>query len=317
MNSESLMDAVLKALFLRQSDSPQLSLFDDVPVIEIHRQWDRAADREERSRSRFAQHAIKPDEVARELEKTSAILGDQKVLERFITSACQRMNAPLLSRNGAWVIEPERLPASLALRLPDHFRKFSFEYPAAEGVEYVSRNHPFTNALAEYLFDKSLAPGDQTGLASRLGVIRSKDIASITTLLLLRLRYRVRQGAKQALSVNEECIVAGFEGLAGSQSWLSLDRAERLFEEITPSENLSGGEKEYWAKTVLDGLPKVTNHITDLAHQRAAEHLASYERLRKSLGNPSPREKSAKPTVEPILPADILAVSIIVPQPKG
>ncbi|MCS6902613.1 MAG: SWF/SNF helicase family protein, partial [Polyangiaceae bacterium] len=68
--SESVMQAVLQALFLRkQAQHPeQLELSLDMPnVTQLHHKWERDAERERISRTRFAQRALKPEEVQREL----------------------------------------------------------------------------------------------------------------------------------------------------------------------------------------------------------------------------------------------------------
>ena len=71
-DSESVVKVVVKAVFegWRSQDAQQLRL--DLPEVNtgkaFHENWQRNADREERSRSRFAQHSIDPDEVAHEIE---------------------------------------------------------------------------------------------------------------------------------------------------------------------------------------------------------------------------------------------------------
>lgn len=82
VDSESVMESVLKALFLRGGDTQQLRLFESEQYIsEVHKKWDRAADREKLSRTRFAQHAIKPDEVAKELKISDDVLGNQEMVK--------------------------------------------------------------------------------------------------------------------------------------------------------------------------------------------------------------------------------------------
>ncbi|RMF18755.1 MAG: helicase, partial [Deltaproteobacteria bacterium] len=76
--SETVMEAVFNSLFLRRRrDDEQLRLFDeDEELREFHARWDRDAQRERINRTRFAQKAIKPEEVSRELEAVDAVLGD-------------------------------------------------------------------------------------------------------------------------------------------------------------------------------------------------------------------------------------------------
>jgi len=89
-DSESVMKAVVKAVFegWRGQDEQQLRL--DLPEVNtvkaFHENWQHNADREERRRSRFAQHAIKPDEVAREIEATDTVLGDPEAIRHFMVN---------------------------------------------------------------------------------------------------------------------------------------------------------------------------------------------------------------------------------------
>ena len=114
VESESVVEAVLRSLFLRGGETVvrQLSLFEDEAtdlIGEVHRRWDEAVAREKESHTRFAQHAIKPDEVAQELEETDAALGDLKAVERFVLAACQR-------RGNAWRLDTRLLPKALRER---------------------------------------------------------------------------------------------------------------------------------------------------------------------------------------------------------
>ena len=308
IDSESIMETVVQTLFLNQDDSPQLRLFDDPPVAEVHRKWNYAVDRERKSRTRFAQHAIKPDEVAKELEVTDSILGNPEVVEKFVVNACQRLGSPLTVADGFWKVNLANLPASVLSKLSDdNLKKIAFDHPVAEEAVYVGRNHPFTIALAEYLFDIALQQKGNRNIASRCGVVRSENVEFLTTLIILRLRFLVKQ--KELDSVAEECIVTGFEGIIGSEKWLSAEKAELLLEKTVPSGNLSDNEKRHWVATILKDFDAVRQKLDNIADNRADTLLQSYERLRKTI-------KSGQVSVVPLLPVDVLSLSIIVPQPK-
>jgi hypothetical protein len=60
---------------------------------------------------------------------------------------------------------------------------------------------------------------------------------------------------------------------------------------------------------VLKDFDKVMPKIDKLANERAKVLQESYERLRKTI-------KGKQVSIEPMLPADVLSVSIIVPQPR-
>jgi superfamily II DNA/RNA helicase len=95
-DSESVTEAVLNALFLRGrktgENQLQLDLGLEAPqVAALHGRWERDAERERINRTRFAQRALKPDEVRQELEATDAVLGDPDAVWEFVLNAAQRL----------------------------------------------------------------------------------------------------------------------------------------------------------------------------------------------------------------------------------
>jgi hypothetical protein len=93
--------AVLQALFLRRRQGDpnqlQLDLGLEMPrqVEELHRRWDRDVERERVNRTRFAQRALRPADVRRELEATDAVLGDPEAVRNFVIEAAQRLGLAL------------------------------------------------------------------------------------------------------------------------------------------------------------------------------------------------------------------------------
>jgi superfamily II DNA or RNA helicase len=310
IDSESVMETVLKALFLKGGETPQMGLFDsEAPIVEVHQKWERAAEKERKSRTRFAQHAIKPDEVAQELKVTDAVLGNSKIVEQFIATACQRLGSPITKAPKYFKIDLSLLPQSIKERLSDKsITKMNFDQPVEEGVTYISRNHPLSTTLAEYLLNNALQPDGDRAMASRCGVIRSKDVSELTTLLLLRIRFLIKDSKSDATSFAEECIVSGFKNIPGAETWLELDDTGALFENAQPSSNISDTDKNHWVTTVLKDFNKVMPKIDELAKERAKVLQQSYKRLRKTI-------KGKQISIEPMLPADVLSLSIIVPQP--
>ena len=72
------------------SFTEQLSLFAEVSKEheqELHKEWDAASEREKRTNTVYAQHAIHTDEVARELVEARDAIGDGASVERFASAA--------------------------------------------------------------------------------------------------------------------------------------------------------------------------------------------------------------------------------------
>ncbi|HWE61385.1 MAG TPA: helicase-related protein, partial [Chloroflexota bacterium] len=93
-DANQVVQAVFEGLRLREKPAAgpqQLSLFPELEtehrIAELHRLWEAAANREARSRALFAQEAIHPDEVARELDAVRAAIGAGVDVEHFISEA--------------------------------------------------------------------------------------------------------------------------------------------------------------------------------------------------------------------------------------
>ncbi len=261
--SEDVVEALLNALFFRvqqhEPDIQQLRLFEDETVTRLHDSWNRRAERERISRTRFAQRALKPEEVQRELEATDAVLGDPEAVRQFVLTAAQRVGLTLQKdprREGVWRIDldPEALvtvPDPVRLALPRHERSgsraapktwlVSFDSPTPEGSEYLGRNHRFVAALARFILERALTePGNE--VASRCGVIRTQAVTELTSVLLLRVRYLLQQPPGQLL-LAEEVSVLGFAGLGSSARRLSPDQALGLLT-ARPDANVPLPEKQ-------------------------------------------------------------------------
>lgn len=146
--------------------------------------------------------------------------------------ACHRVGNPLQPSGKTYQIEVGRLPESVQAKLP-HGRidKIAFEV-LCPGATYVSRTHPLTSALSEYLLDEALRSDGDRNLAARSGVIRSKDVETVTTLLLLRLRFLIKSSVSDAPALAEASLVTGFVGTFGAENWLSSEDALHVFKKV-------------------------------------------------------------------------------------
>ena len=84
---------------------------------QVHKSWDRAVEREKISRTRFAQRSIKPEEVQQELIESDRILGNEQDVERFVRSACERLNSSLVKKKQGWLLQSP--PPCVRSRLAD------------------------------------------------------------------------------------------------------------------------------------------------------------------------------------------------------
>ncbi len=340
MDSESVMEAVLRSLFARASDaavpSPQLRLFDlddegKRLVAQVHQEWERAEERERASRTRFAQHAIKLDEVERELAETDRVLGKPDDVRRFLHEASQRLHFSFTaSKDGIWELDTLALPPVVRRRLgnvPARWRVM-FHSPTPEGVTFLGRNHILVEALAEHLFDLALHPpqrattegrpylpplhaGEGTGVgAARCGVIRTTQVARRTTLLLLRARYLVYERRDEQPSLAEETLAWGFEGLFPKIVPLSLDAAWQLLDDAHATGNVSDAEKREVLAETLAWWDELQGALSQSLNERKEILTQAHHRVRQLLGQRRAR-------IEPQLPPDLLGVLVLLPVPKG
>ncbi|PRR71265.1 helicase-related protein [Neomoorella humiferrea] len=315
VDSETVMEAVLKSLFLHTrpvQEIQQLTIFDLAPELpQVHRAWDQAVERERESRTRFAQHAIHPEEVLQELQETDAVLGDQRAVESFIVAACERLGAPIRREKGGWLLDPSPLPLSIRERLgASGLLRLSFDSPAPEGFVFVGRNHPLTGALAEYLFNSALDPAGDGQIIARSGVIRTTLVPRRTTLLLLRLRYLLEASNQAAPLLAEEVVVAGWRGRPGQLERLEQEEALRLLEHSRPEANVSTEERMRILQETAGWLEELSSLLQDLAQERALKLHQAHRRVRRIT-------REGRLVVRPQLPPDILGIYVLMPVPKG
>jgi len=318
--SETVTQAVLNALFLGgRGYAEQLKLgFEPSEVADLHRRWDIDAERERVNRTRFAQRAMKPEEVRQELEAADDVLGDPEAVRSFFLNAAQRFDIPVTpdaKRKGVYrvAIGPETravLPDAVKFVLPDSRTptwNISFISPTPEGAEYIGRNHRFVAAMAQFLLEESLTEGG-AARASRCGVIRTRAVAKPTTLCLLRARY-LFEVPDRPQELAEEVIAFGWESPAGGKaSLLSPASALGLLAEAKPDANISLPDKQKQIESALSAWRAREAAVNALLDKRAAELLATHRRIRQALSL-----KIRNFVVQPQSPPDLLGIVVYLP----
>jgi len=336
--SESIVEAVMKALFLKRGRGigyEQPALFETPEVVSFHQRWQRHAERERINRTRFAQRALKPQEVRRELEATDQVLGDPDAVREFVLSAAQRFGMGIRrDRRDERVyripLSPEAtgsLPDPVRFVLPEGRREWlvSFDSPTPQGAEYLGRNHRFVATLARYLMEEALTKSGNA-VASRCGVIRTKQVTLLTTLLLLRVRYLWQIAEKSPLLMEEVRVTgyveSGFKA-EGKEGFRLLDEADslRLLTTAQPDANIPLEEKKELVRQVLDetgdwksldGKRRTGNSLQDaitaVIEGRAKELEESHRRIRRAV---SLRVREL--AIVPQFPPDLLGILVLQP----
>lgn len=318
-DTDSVMEAVFEGLLLREQagfEAERLPGFEEFfrPRREdLHQRWDRAAERERRSRTMFAQESLKPEEVRRELEVVRAAIGSRTDVERFVTTALRDLGATLRT-NGALTIDLAGTPSELRDLLGvDGTIRARFELPVGEDETYLTRTHPLVEALAAYVLDTALDPQTR-GIARRCGAIRTEAVERRTTLLLLRLRFDIvttERGRGDRVQLAEDAAIVAFEGPPEEAVWLPADRVEPLLA-ATPAGNLPGAQASDLVARVVEGIDHLVPHLEETARARAEEIREAHERVRRAA-----RASGIRTAVDPKLPVDVLGVYVLLPAPRS
>lgn len=319
-DGQPVLDALAEGLLLRGRSHEELTL--DLGLDEKAQQleldWTSAAEQEKQSRTRYAQHTIKPEEVTAEVDEIRAALahGD---LEQFLTRTLQALGSSVTPTPDGFTAVLATLPLGLRGSLPVGLRDplpFHRDPRATRGNAIIARTDPTVQTLASYVLESALdaAVPDTERPARRAGVMRTTAVTTRTTLLLVRLRFQLTlpagEGTRQLVA--EDARVLAFEGAPTAAMWLPDVRAEQLLT-ATPSANLPEGAARNAAENILAGLPKLLPHLEAVADAHAEQLLASHRRARTGA-----RAALRGLAVTAQRPVDMLSVQVLLPgQPGG
>jgi len=328
-DSNKVLEAIFTSLLSSGGQGRQLGFeFDEVSrqldlfagtesLAAMDLEWNEAAEQEKRSRTVFAQHALKPEQVRAEIRQAADALGDHQAVEAFVRRALDRLGAPLAPAAGkprpgfptVWRLDPAHLPEAVQGQAGlSGAVKLAFYLPVPEGVIHLARTHPLVEGLGSYLGGQAL-DGTQNAIAARCGAIRTRAVETRTHLILLRLRIHleIKQRDRTTPLLAEECVVAAFKGRPANPQWLPTGDAEALLA-AEPAANVVPEQGKIWLDEVLRDLARLDEGIDRLAQQRADEVLAAHTRVRDAA-----RMTGVRYTVKPQLPADLLGVYVLMP----
>ena len=274
----------------------------------LQTRWQDALDKARTNRTVFAQRSIRPAEVLPEWRKQQDALGSNADVQRFLTSACARLNAPLESYRNQHRLHPQHLPEALRQRLADEgLAPAGSTKPLLLDLPDLPRSHPLVSVLAEYLLETALQ-GDSE-VAARCAATVTDGVDRVTTVVLLRLRhqlaYQRRQYGFQMLA--EECVALAIRGRE-SPEWLTGPETARLLE-CTPAGNLPREAQQREISKALEALQAERPRLEELARQRAAELLQDHERVRQAVE----RRGGGQHQVQACLPVDVVGLYVLLP----
>jgi len=308
INQALVKAALIKRTELRQQ--PNQFAFDfgepEGILAPLEADWSDALERAKANRTVFAQRRIRPDEIMPEWQRQQDALGSAADVQRFVHSACARLNSPLepirrRDNGNRFRFLPQHLPESLRLRLADE----AMDQPQALDFDELHRSHPLVTLLAEHLLEESLR--GQSSLAARCAVTLTDAVDVVTTLYLLRLRHQLsyvrRREPFQLMA--EETLTLAVSGRVNPE-WLSDETTSRLLE-CVPTGNLSPELVKRELDDALGFLRGQTTRLETLAHQRAQALLDDHRRVREAARD------VGQYRVSPCLPIDLIGVYVLLP----
>lgn len=305
-------DALMASMMLRRGTHQQLTLdlrLDD-GTRAMEASWRDAEENEKKSRARFAQNAMKPQEIAPEWQKVRTLLGSPADARQFVERAMARFGVPLEARKSVLFAHVDALEAGLRGRLAGHGLTGSVRLataePAPSGTALLTRTHPLTATLAEALVEASLDPEALAGLGiGRVGAWPTAAVQQMTRLAVLRIRFKLTVHArKERLLLAEEAALIAIQG----GRIVAVGEAARDLLNAPATADLAPVARDRFIAGAKEELPSLLEGpIADFVRSRAQELMADHARLRAASGSAS------RVTVEAVLPPDVIGLFALMP----
>ncbi|GAB48609.1 helicase-related protein [Mobilicoccus pelagius] len=313
--SDSVVNALLEGLLLRGSgaDQLQLDLQFTTATEALAREWESSAAREKESRTKFAQRAIHPEEVAAEARRTRAALGSHEEIEPFVIESVRTLGGSVVPREDGVEVTTGTLPAGIRDALPpSHAEPLPFhrQMPVPRRHALLTRTDRAVEAVARFVLDTALdSNAAERPLATRAGVVRTRAVESRTTLLLLRYRFHLDlptpTGVRQIVA--EDADVVAFRGSAADAALLDDEEAMALLTARADA-NIPSDQAREFAQRAIGAAATLAPVLEERAQARAVELLESHRRVRAGA-----RAARAGLRVRAQLPVDVLGVYVYLP----
>ncbi|HMS74007.1 helicase-related protein [Gordonia sp. (in: high G+C Gram-positive bacteria)] len=312
----AVVEALMEGLLLRGADAEQLSLDLGVQAKQgsLFDEWLSSADRERRAQTKYAQHAIKPEEVSAELTAARESLGTRDQVRTCVENALHALHSTVKATDDGLVATLAPLPLGLQDALPPGRNDpllFADDLPVRRGDAVLSRTDASVEAIAGYVIESALDDGLDPELrpARRCSVVRMAAVSVRTTLMVARYRFHLelpsRTGLRQLIA--EDAATFAFEGSPAQAKWLGKERVAELLAAV-PSGNVPAPQAKQFMSRAVDGIDTLRPYLEDQGTEMAQELLASHRRVRQASAE---IVRGLKVTPEP--GADVLGVFVFVP----
>jgi superfamily II DNA or RNA helicase len=316
----TLTQALMRAVLLRRKKggTQQVLDFGGIPEARvIDASWKDAAEKAKRSRTVFAQHRLKPEDVLPEWHKTLAAIGGADDVRRFTDRALARLGSGLEPLRRGFKAPLSPLPEDVCERLEAEGLTgtlfIDFAYPSAPRCRPVHRSHPLVSVLADTLLERTLASdvddGDRDpGVLGRVGCWVSSAVAERTVVALLRLRHQLvsqKAGKSSTLLVEEATAVAWGTTRASSP----IEGTDALSLLAPPP--VADPPAHVRDRAIVQAIEQLTSRLDALdafAERRAQALLADHRRVREAA------DARGSYSVKALLPPDVIGLFVLLPR---
>lgn len=321
-DSQSIIDTITQALLLnpdrqiskRRGDHNQLVLdfgqFSEAEEakLKVTRKVEEAAEREKASRSIFAQHAIKAQEIEADLKEVDEAIGDPHAVEEFVSAALSNLfGVQVLKDAKGYRLVTGNLPDQLRGILPaGEMVPVSFQSPTPEGYHYLGRNHRFVEQLCQLVMANTVNRSGRR--AARTAVIRTPQVVIKTTVLLFRCRNVIEDRKGQQQVVAEEMILWGWRGTPQQKEYLAHAEARELLAAARASSDLTVQARASFLDNELKLIAGLKPELDLVAEQQSQQLVEAHERFSALM------DGKRFQVVHPVLPMDLLGVYILLPE---
>ena len=326
-NDATLMETIMKRIFEAKAptrtDYMQLSLFDEDPEWlkqqeeEREIQLKRMEENEKMSHTYFAHNnkQMDPIRLTATLNEAKAVIGGVDDTRDFVIQ--ELLNANVNVKTDAplcYSFNLLELPSQLRHYFKDNANKadvvrISFASPTPKHYMYIGRNHVFVEDLSRAVVNESVNGGELA--ACRTMVMETWEVTTNTTVLLMRVRSVIRdKKVTDRELVGEEMIFLGYRGRIDNHDFLSQEEARHLFLDTKASGSIDLATQKLLLSNAVrwvDDEHELRLHTDAIALERANHLVEAFAKYRSYINS------TEYQVVEPVLPTDVIAAYLFVP----
>ncbi len=334
--ANSIMKALMAGIFgeaaFNNSDyarARQQTLFE----YDLDEYYKNEEERISKTRSIFSQSSLKPDEVIKEWQNATQMMGNRQDVQRFVNRVFNYIGATpqqILQSQTTFQLPLASLPHDLRERIDAEGIRSNndniwvdYDFPGHPKCLSLHRSHPLVSVLAESVLEQTLLANkhqnNNAGFAplsfGRVAIWNAANIQFVTMIALLRIRYQLKVLGKSFL-VEEACTY----GWDKKGRILPPDESLTLLKQLPSkpdTENSTNPRKkqiqDMQLQSAMEALVAKQKDIEAFAEERAGILKADHARIRRA-SNPKNVEQRVIYDVTPYRPVDVIGLFVLMPE---